>query len=115
MSVHESAERVRVETTTDTRASAGAIARSVVENRLAACAQVVGPITSFFWWENEVQEDEEWTVVLKTATDRLSDLTAHLLEIHPYDVPEVIAVPIEGGNPEYLSWLIDETRAATGT
>lgn len=113
MSVPEGAERVRVETTTDTRASAGAIARSAIEHRVAACAQVVGPITSFFRWENEVQEDEEWMVVLKTAADRLSDLTAHLLEVHPYDVPEVISVPIDGGNPEYLSWLTDETRAGT--
>ncbi|RNL85842.1 divalent-cation tolerance protein CutA [Halostreptopolyspora alba] len=113
MSVSGGAERVRVETTTDTRASAGAIARSVIERRLAACAQVVGPITSFFRWENEVQEDEEWMVVLKTAADRLSDLTAHLLEVHPYDVPEVISVPIDGGNPEYLAWLSDETRTGT--
>ncbi|WP_046471831.1 divalent-cation tolerance protein CutA [Allosalinactinospora lopnorensis] len=104
-------ERVRVETTTDGQASAGAIARSVIEHRLAACAQVSGPITSFYRWEGEVQHDEEWMVVLKTAGDRLADLTAHLLDVHPYDVPEIIAVPIEGGNPEYLDWLVDETRA----
>ncbi|MBB4935073.1 periplasmic divalent cation tolerance protein [Lipingzhangella halophila] len=113
MSDSGSAERARVETTTDSRASAGAIARSAVEHRVAACAQVMGPITSFFRWEGEVQDQEEWLVVLKTATDRLSDLTAHLLEVHPYDVPEIISVPIEGGNPEYLAWLADETRAET--
>lgn len=101
---------VRVETTTDDRDEAENIARSVIASRLAACAQVSGPITSFYRWEGAVQSDEEWTVVMKTAGDRLTALTAHLIDAHSYDVPEIIAVPIEGGNPGYLDWLVDETR-----
>lgn len=101
---------VRVETTTRTREEAERVARSVVEARLVACAQVGGPITSYYRWEGGVQADEEWTVVMKTAGDRLAGLTAHLTEVHPYDVPEIVAVPVEGGGAPYLDWVVAETR-----
>lgn len=101
---------VRVETTVDSREGAEGVAGSVVEHRLAACAQVGGPIRSFYRWEGATQADEEWTVVIKTAADRLDDLVAHLNQTHPYDVPEIVAVPVTGGNPAYLAWVRDETR-----
>ncbi|GAB3459990.1 divalent-cation tolerance protein CutA [Streptomonospora sediminis] len=101
---------VRVETTSDTRESADDLARSAIEQGLAACAQVEAPITSYYRWEGETCADQEWRVVLKTARDRLPDLVDHLAAVHGYDVPEIIAVPIEGGNPAYLDWLIAETR-----
>ncbi|MDA0564703.1 divalent-cation tolerance protein CutA [Streptomonospora sp. S1-112] len=101
---------VRVETTTGTAESAADLARSAVERGLAACAQVEAPITSHYRWEGEVRADPEWRVAFKTARDRLGDLVDHLTAAHPYDVPEVIAVPIEGGSPEYLAWLVSETR-----
>lgn len=106
----ERADVVRVETTIDDREGAEALARSVIENRLAACARVGGPHRSLYRWEGEVRADEEWKVVIKTASDRLDDLVAHLVEIHPYDVPEVVALPVVGGNPGYLAWVRDETR-----
>ncbi|MGW9350892.1 divalent cation tolerance protein [Nocardiopsis flavescens] len=105
---------VRVETTVDTREGAERLADSAVGRRLAACAQVGGPVTSHYRWEGEVHRDQEWTVVFKTALDRLDDLTAHLVAEHPYDVPEVVAVPVAGGNPAYLAWVRDETRGAPG-
>lgn len=108
----ESTDVVRVETTVDGREGAERLAGSVVEHHLAACAQVSGPIRSFYRWENAVQSDEEWMVVIKTAADRLDDLVAHLVEAHPYDVPEIAAVPVTGGNPEYLTWVRDETRGS---
>lgn len=108
-----SGDTVRVETTVDSRDGAERLARSVVEHRLAACAQVSGPITSFYRWEGRIQADEEWTVVVKTAADRLDELTAHIGEVHPYDVPEVVAVPVTGGSPAYLEWVRDETRGGT--
>ncbi|WP_017599152.1 divalent-cation tolerance protein CutA [Nocardiopsis lucentensis] len=101
---------VRVETTVDSREGAERVARSLIEHRLAACAQVSGPITSFYRWEGEVQTDEEWMVVAKTSADRVDGLTAHVVEVHPYDVPEVVAVPVTRGNASYLSWVGDETR-----
>ncbi|NKY99694.1 divalent-cation tolerance protein CutA [Nocardiopsis alborubida] len=109
----QSGDTVRVETTVDSRDGAERLARSVVEHRLAACAQVSGPITSFYRWEGRIQADEEWTVVLKTAADRLDELTAHIGDVHPYNVPEVVAVPVTGGDPAYLAWVRDETRGGT--
>lgn len=105
-----SSEHVRVETTIDSAAGAARLAESVVEARLVACAQVSGPINSTYWWEGAANTDEEWLVVMKTAADRLDDLVAHLSGVHPYDVPEIVAVPVVGGHPEYLGWLTEETR-----
>lgn len=102
---------VRVETTVDTKDGAERVARAVIEHQVAACAQVSGPITSFFRWEGQVQNDQEWMVVIKTTADRLDALTTRVLDVHPYDVPEIVAVPVVGGNPAYLDWVREETRA----
>lgn len=102
---------VRVETTVDTEEGARRVARALIEHQVAACAQVSGPITSFYRWEGEVQNDPEWIVVIKTTADRLETLTARILDVHPYDVPEIVAVPVVGGNPAYLDWVREETRA----
>ncbi|WP_017577284.1 divalent-cation tolerance protein CutA [Nocardiopsis kunsanensis] len=104
-------DAVRVETTVDTEEGARNVARSVVEHQVAACAQVSGPITSFYRWEGQVQNDPEWIVVIKTTSDRLDALTSRILDVHPYDVPEIVAVPVVGGNPAYLDWVREETRA----
>lgn len=101
---------VRVETTVDSTDGAAALARSVVETRLVACAQVVGPIASTYRWQGAVTTDQEWLVVMKTAADRLDELVAHLRSAHPYDVPEVVATPIVGGNQDYLGWVTAQTR-----
>ncbi|HEY3685528.1 MAG TPA: divalent-cation tolerance protein CutA [Streptosporangiaceae bacterium] len=103
-------EHVRVEVTAGSRAGAASLAESVVAARLAACAQVSGPITSSYRWEGAVRTDEEWLLVCKTAADRLDDLVAHVRAAHPYDVPEIVAVPVAGGNPDYLAWVTAETR-----
>jgi periplasmic divalent cation tolerance protein len=105
-----SSEHVVVVTTVDTEKAAKELAASAIEARLAACAQVAGPITSVYRWEGAVWTDPEWRVEIKTATDRVAALTEHLTAQHAYDVPEIIATPIEGGSAEYLAWLIEETR-----
>jgi periplasmic divalent cation tolerance protein len=102
---------VQVTTTTDSAEEAASLARSVVEARLAACAQVSGPITSTYWWEGDVQTATEWQCVFKTAADRLDALRAHLEAEHPYDTPEIVATAIAGGSAAYLDWLRAETRA----
>ncbi len=94
-----------VTTTVDDRPTADSLALSAVTARLAACAQVGGPITSTYWWEGEIETSSEWVVQLKTTTDRLDELIEHLRVAHPYDVPEVVAVPVSAGNPDYLSWV----------
>ncbi|WP_016699510.1 divalent-cation tolerance protein CutA [Actinoalloteichus spitiensis] len=98
-----------VVTTVDSADQAQELARGAVEARLAACAQVVGPVVSVYRWEGEVRTDQEWQVVLKTTAAATDRLVEHLCSVHGYEVPEVIVSPITGGNPAYLSWLDEET------
>src|SRR5260370_20517087 len=98
-------EFLQVQTTTDSRAEAVELARAAVAARLAACAQVAGPVASAYWWEGEMERAEEWLVMLKLPADRYSDLSALLTRLHSYDEPEIIATPICAGSPRYLGWL----------
>lgn len=100
-----------VTSTTDSENAARALAAGVIEAKLGACAQIVGPITSVYRWEGDVQTDQEWRVEIKTATDQVAALTEHIKANHSYDVPEIVVIPITGGSTEYLSWLVDETRS----
>ena len=105
-------EHCQVHTTTDSRAAADALARSAVEARIAACAQVTGPIRSIYRWEGEVRSAEEWQVVFKTTGDRYAALQEHVRAQHAYDVPELLCTPVVTGNPAYLDWVTAETRPA---
>ncbi|MGH3679602.1 MAG: divalent-cation tolerance protein CutA [Natronosporangium sp.] len=100
----------QVVTTTDSREAADELARTAVEARLAACAQVVGPISSSYWWDGAVTSDQEWQVVLKTTAAAYPELERHLREAHSYDVPEILCLPVTAGNPAYLDWLATEVR-----
>jgi periplasmic divalent cation tolerance protein len=104
-------EHVIVASTTDSEQAARALAAGAIDAKLGACAQIVGPITSVYRWEGKVQTEQEWRVEIKTTADRVAALIEHIKSNHSYDVPEIIATPITGGSPEYLSWLADETRA----
>ena len=104
-------EHVIVASTTDNEEAARTLAAGAIDAKLGACAQVVGPITSVYRWDGELQTEQEWRVEIKTTADRLAALTEHIKANHSYDVPEIIATPITGGSADYLSWLVDETRA----
>jgi periplasmic divalent cation tolerance protein len=101
---------LQVQTTTDSRAEAVELGQAAVAARLAACAQVAGPISTSYWWEDSIQRSEEWLVMLKLPDDRYDDLAEFLAERHSYDEPEIIATPIVAGSPSYLDWLAEETR-----
>ena len=101
---------LHVQTTTDSRAEAMELAHDAVQARLAACAQVAGPLASTFWWEDAIERAEEWLVMLKLPADRYGELADFLIERHSYDEPEIIALPILAGSPAYLTWMRDETR-----
>jgi periplasmic divalent cation tolerance protein len=81
-----------------------------VEERLAACAQVLGPLTSTYRWQGAVETADEWYCHLKTTAERWPALEARLRALHPYDVPEIIALPIAAGSRAYLDWITAETR-----
>ncbi len=101
-------KHLQVVTTVDTEEKAQEIARALVERRLAACAQVLGPITSTYWWQGQVETAQEWLCILKTREELYEELEQTLRSIHPYEVPEILATPVAAGNPAYLAWL-DET------
>jgi periplasmic divalent cation tolerance protein len=100
---------LQVATTIDSAEGAEALARALVDERLAACVQVHGPIRSIYRWDGAVQQSQEWLCTAKTTTERFDALRAAILRLHPYDVPEVVATPIVTGNPEYLTWIRAET------
>ena len=105
-----STDFLQVQTTTDSRAEAMELARVAVEARLAACAQVAGPMTTTYWWDEGVERAEEWLIMLKLPADRYDQLAAFLSERHSYDEPEIVATAIIEGSESYLSWIRDETR-----
>lgn len=86
------------------------LAQALVSERLAACANVLGPITSIYWWDGKLNQDPEVALVLKTRADLVETLTARARDLHPYDCPCVVALPIDGGNPAFLRWIAAETR-----
>jgi periplasmic divalent cation tolerance protein len=102
---------VQVTTTIDSRLEAATLARSAVEERLAACAQLVGPIASTYWWEGEIESAEEWMVVFKTTLDRFEELAGLITEQHSYDTPEIIATSVIAGSADYLAWVSEQTEA----
>lgn len=102
---------VEVSTATDSREAAQKLARSAVEARLVAGAQIVGPVETAFWHLGEFGTGQEWRLLLKTHIDRFNELEAHLLERHPWKNPEISAVPIVAGSEGYLDWIRRTTEA----
>ena len=100
---------IQVFVTTDKKENAGRIARVTVEKRLAACAQVMGPIRSTYWWDNRINDEEEWLLIIKTRGELFEELERAIKDIHPYEVPEILALPVVAGNRSYLDWLGRET------
>jgi periplasmic divalent cation tolerance protein len=103
----------QVVTTTDSRDEAERLARGAVQSRHAACAQIVGPVTSVYRWQGAIEDAQEWQVWLKTTTAAYGDLETYLRQAHSYDVPEILCLPIVGGHGPYLQWLADETQAGS--
>jgi periplasmic divalent cation tolerance protein len=103
---------VVVLTTLPDRDQALLLGESLVRERLAACAQVIGPVDSMFHWKGALERTTEWRLELKTGASRLAALERRLHELHPYDVPECITLPIAQGSDAYLRWLDDETASA---
>jgi periplasmic divalent cation tolerance protein len=99
------AECVQVLTTAGSEEEAGRIASLLVERRLAACVQVVGPITSRYRWQGAVEEEREWQCLAKTTQAAYAAVEAVIREVHSYDEPEIIATSILAGSAGYLAWI----------
>ncbi len=101
---------VQISTTTEKKSEAEKISVKLVQMRLAACAQIIGPITSVYWWKGEMVTDEEWLCIFKTHKVLIREVERIIQEIHPYEVPEFIAIPITQGSHNYLSWIDNELK-----
>ena len=101
---------IQVSTTVEKKEDADRIARTLVEDRVAACVQVIGPVKSTYWWKGNVEEASEWLCVMKTREKLYADLEASLKAVHPYEVPEIVAVPVVKGSVVYLRWIEEETK-----
>ena len=94
-------------------ASAQKLARALVEQRLAACVNMLPAVQSVYRWNGAVEEAAEVTLLIKTTTARYAALEEAIRSLHPYDLPEVIALPVSAGLPAYLAWIVKETRKET--
>lgn len=102
---------VLVLTTLPAQTDAIAFARSLVDERLAACVNVHAEMDSVYRWRGAIEQERERQVFIKTRRDRVSDLERRLESLHPYEVPELIVIPLGGGSEAYLGWLEESTRA----
>lgn len=91
-------------------ASARMLARTLVEHRLAACVSIGAPVSSLYHWQGQIETAEEVPVAVKTRAELYADVEAAIRSGHPYDVPEIVAVPVVAGLPAYLDWIDRETR-----
>ncbi len=101
---------IQVFTTTEKKEDAEIMAKTLVEKRLAGCIQVVGPILSTYWWKGNVETAEEWMCFIKSKKDLYGELERSIKEVHPYETPEIIAMPIVTGSKDYLRWLSNELK-----
>ncbi len=101
---------IQITTATETKEQAQKIARHLVEKKLAACVQISGPIESTYHWKGKVETASEWLCLIKTRESLFKKVEAAIKKLHPYETPEIIAVPIIKGSKEYLKWLDAETE-----
>ena len=103
-------ETVRVVFISIPRDEANNMAHALMEKRLAACINIVPKIESFYWWDDAVQRDEEALLIVKTTRQRIDELMRYVQVNHPYDLPEVISLPLSEGLPDYIAWVKKETE-----
>jgi periplasmic divalent cation tolerance protein len=107
-----SVEAIQVVTTTAERKDADALAKAVLDKRLGACVQISGPIESSYWWNNRLETAKEWVLTIKTRRDLFKPLEKLLLELHPYDQPEIVATACVEISSGYQKWLNEQVKPA---
>lgn len=100
-------EYIQVLTTAGSEEEAKRIATALVDTRLAACVQIIGPVTSRYRWQGSVEEAQEWQCLAKTTRGRYPEVEAAIREVHSYEEPEIVATPIAVGSQGYLSWIYE--------
>lgn len=96
--------------TAGSESEAATLASHLVEGRFAACVSIT-PVQSVYTWKGEVHQEQEWQLVIKTDLNRFDEIAQAITQMHSYEVPEIIAIPIEQGLPSYLQWMAEQTQA----
>jgi periplasmic divalent cation tolerance protein len=102
------ADCIQVITTIGSKDQADKLAQALVARRLAACVQVAGPITSTYHWQGKIETSQEWTCLIKSLESKYTALEAAIRELHPYEVPEILATRVVAGSKDYLDWVAAE-------
>lgn len=100
--------------TAGSQEEAATIGRTVVEENLAACANIVPRIRSIYRWKGQIYDEQEFLIIIKTRTSQFEALQKRVKELHSYEVPEIISFPVARGLPQYLKWVLEETEAGAG-
>ena len=104
-------EYIQVLTTVEHEGDAEKIAKTLVEKRIAACVQIIGPLTSYFQWHGKLDSAQEYLCLIKSRMDLFTELEDAIKSMHPYEIPEILATPITKGGKDYLNWLAAELEA----
>jgi periplasmic divalent cation tolerance protein len=105
-------DKIVVLSTCDSQEQAARLARHLVEQRLAACVNILAQVRSFYRWNEKVEDAGEWMLVIKSRRDLFLALRAEIEKMHSYEVPEIVALPVVDGSEAYLRWLDHELKAA---
>lgn len=97
------------------RAAADRLAQALIERRLAACVNILAPCRSVYRWQGALESAEEYPVLIKTTAERYAAVEEAIRALHPYELPEIVAVPVGAGLPAYLEWVAAETRPDAGS
>lgn len=103
-------EYIQVLTTFGRKLDAEKSVKVLIEKRLAGCIQIIGPVSSTYWWKDKIENEEEWLCIIKSKRSLYNELEKAIKEIHPYETPEIIAIPVIEGSKEYLDWLANEIK-----
>ena len=101
---------IQVATTTETKADAARIAAALVEQHLAACVQISGPVSSTYRWQGKIETSEEWLCTVKTSANLYQQVEQAIRQLHSYETPEILAIPVTAGSPDYIRWLRDQLQ-----
>jgi len=101
---------IQVITTVDDKEEAQRLARAIVEKRLAACVQIIGPVSSIYWWEDNIVEEPEHICLMKSRENLYPELEQVIMEEHSYEIPEILVVPVSRGSAGYFSWMDRELK-----
>jgi len=102
---------IQITTTADNKKVLEDIARSLLEERLIACAQILGPIKSIYWWKGDIVEGEEFLCIMKTRLELFEKVKSKIKALHPYEVPEIVGTNLDAISEDYKTWLQNETKS----